>query len=120
MGSLKGRGNQYIQLVKVLYCKFPTDGKVLPAFPLEVERELNPGLRGGRREGYYWAPTHGREQEQLELFVAPTRGGEEMWQTSRDVLPHLKWVLRQLYPIIQPNHIFIELNLYGRECYVHN
>ena len=31
-----GRGNQYIQLVKVLYCKLPTNGKVLPAFPLEV------------------------------------------------------------------------------------
>ena len=36
-GSKKGRGNQYIQLVKVLYCKLPTNGKQLPAFPLEVE-----------------------------------------------------------------------------------
>ena len=36
MGSLMGRGNQYIQLVKVLYCKLPTKGKQLPAFPLEV------------------------------------------------------------------------------------
>ena len=27
-------------------------------------------------------------------------GGDELWQTSRDVLPHLEWVLRQLYPII--------------------
>ena len=35
-GSWKGRGNQYIQLVKVLYCKLPTNGKQLPAFPLEV------------------------------------------------------------------------------------
>ena len=33
--SWKGRGNQYIQLVKVLYCKLPTKGKQLPAFPLE-------------------------------------------------------------------------------------
>ena len=30
-GSWKGRGNQY----KVLYCKLPTNGKQLPAFPLE-------------------------------------------------------------------------------------
>ena len=30
------RGNQYIQLVKVLYCKLQTNGKQLPAFPLEV------------------------------------------------------------------------------------
>ena len=36
-GSWKGIGNQYIQLVKVLYCKLPTNGKQLPAFPLEVE-----------------------------------------------------------------------------------
>ena len=35
-GSLKGKGNQYIQLVKVLYCKLPTNGKHLPAFPLEA------------------------------------------------------------------------------------
>ena len=36
-GSWKGRGNQYIQLVKVLYCKLPTNSKQLSAFPLEVE-----------------------------------------------------------------------------------
>ena len=35
-GNWKGRGNQYIQLVKVLYCKLPTNGKQLPAFPLEA------------------------------------------------------------------------------------
>ena len=34
-GSWKGRGNQYIQFVRVLYCKLPTDGKQLLAFPLE-------------------------------------------------------------------------------------
>ena len=36
MGSWKGRGNQYIQFVRVLYCKLPTNGKQLPAFPLEA------------------------------------------------------------------------------------
>ena len=34
-GSWKGRENQYIQFVRVLYCKLPTNGKQLPAFPLE-------------------------------------------------------------------------------------
>ena len=34
--SWKGRGNQYIQLVKVLYCKLPTNSNKLLAFPLEV------------------------------------------------------------------------------------
>ena len=35
-GSWKGRGNQYIQFVRVLYCKLPTNGKQLPAFPIEA------------------------------------------------------------------------------------
>ena len=35
MGSWKGRGPQYIQLVKVLYGKLPINGKQQPAFPLE-------------------------------------------------------------------------------------
>ena len=44
MGSFMGSRNQYIQLVKVLYCKLPTHGKELPAFPLEVRpgTELRP------------------------------------------------------------------------------
>ena len=36
MGSWEGRGNQYIQLVKLLYCKLPINGKQLPAFLLQV------------------------------------------------------------------------------------
>ena len=36
MGSWKGRGNQYIQFVRVLYCKLLTNSKQLPAFPLEA------------------------------------------------------------------------------------
>ena len=35
-GSWKGRGNQNIQFVRVLYCKLLTNGKQLPAFPLEA------------------------------------------------------------------------------------
>ena len=35
-GSWKGRGNQYIQFVRDLHCKLPTNGKQLPAFPLEA------------------------------------------------------------------------------------
>ena len=33
-GSFVGRGNQYLQLVKVLYCKLPIIGKQLRTFPL--------------------------------------------------------------------------------------
>ena len=42
MGSLKGRGNQYIQFVRVLYCKLPTNGKQLPAFPHETVPGIEP------------------------------------------------------------------------------
>ena len=35
-GSWKGRRNQYIQFIRVLYCKLPTNGKQLPAFPPEA------------------------------------------------------------------------------------
>ena len=31
-GSFMGRGNQYTQLVKVLYCKLPAIGEKLPSF----------------------------------------------------------------------------------------
>ena len=47
MGSWKGRGNQYIQLVKVLYCKLLTNGKQLPAFPLEVGNRTPTSEVGG-------------------------------------------------------------------------
>ena len=54
-GSWKGRGNQYIQFARVVYCKLPTNGKQLPAFPLKPVTGTNPGLRGGRRECYHFA-----------------------------------------------------------------
>ena len=41
-GSWKGRGNQYIQFVRVLYCKLPTNGKQLPAFPLQAMTGIEP------------------------------------------------------------------------------
>ena len=36
-GNFVGRGNQNIQLFKVLYCKLLTIGKQLPTFPLKVQ-----------------------------------------------------------------------------------
>ena len=41
-GSWKGRGNQYIQFARALYCKLPTNGKQLPAFPLEAVPGIDP------------------------------------------------------------------------------
>ena len=50
-GSWKGRRNQYIQFVRVLYCKLPTNGKQLPAFPHEAvpgHRESKTNLCSGK------------------------------------------------------------------------
>ena len=41
-GCWKGRGNQYIQFVRVLYCKLSTNGNQLPAFPLEAVPGIEP------------------------------------------------------------------------------
>ena len=41
-GSWKGRGNQYIVFARVVYCKLPTNGKQLPAFPLKAITGIEP------------------------------------------------------------------------------
>ena len=41
-GSWKGRGNQYIQFARVVYCKLLTNGKQLPAFPLKAVTGIEP------------------------------------------------------------------------------
>ena len=41
-GSWKGRGNQYIEFARVVYCKLPTNGKQLPAFPLKAVTGIKP------------------------------------------------------------------------------
>ena len=41
-GSWKGKGNQYIEFARVLYCKLPTNGKQLPAFPLTAMMGIEP------------------------------------------------------------------------------
>ena len=48
MGSWKGRGNQYIEFARVVYCKLPTNGKQLLAFPLTAMMGIEP--RPQRRE----------------------------------------------------------------------
>ena len=68
MGSWKGRGNQYIEFTRVVYCKLPTNSKQLPAFPLEPVRGSIPGLRGGRRECYHSA-TVAPERDLLPILV---------------------------------------------------
>ena len=41
-GSWKGRGNQYIEFARVPYCKLPTNGKQLPAFPHKALTGIEP------------------------------------------------------------------------------
>ena len=47
-----GRGNQYLQLIKVLCYKLPTNGKQLPAFPIKIR--LGFELQSQRYEGAYF------------------------------------------------------------------
>ena len=42
MVSWKGRGNQYIQFARGVYCKLPTNGKQLPAFPPKAITGIEP------------------------------------------------------------------------------
>ena len=44
-GSWKGRGNQYIEFVRDLYCKLRTNAGQLPAFPLEAVSGTEPRPR---------------------------------------------------------------------------
>ena len=55
MGSWKGRGNQYIQFARVLYCKLPTNGKQLPAFPLKAMMGIEPRPQRWRQKCYHSA-----------------------------------------------------------------
>ena len=41
-GSWKGRGNQYTEFIRDVYCKLPTNGKQLPAFPFEAVAGIEP------------------------------------------------------------------------------
>ena len=52
-GSWKGRRNQYIKLVKVLYCKLLAKGN--PLSYLRSGRDSNSDLRGGRQVCYHCA-----------------------------------------------------------------
>ena len=78
MGSWKGRGNQYIEFARVVYCKLPTNGKQLPVFPLESVRGSNPGLRGGRRECY-----HSATVAPGELLGSAVSGSASFWISFR-------------------------------------
>ena len=69
MGSWKGRRNQYIEFVRDMYCKLPTNGKQLPAFPLEAVTGSNPGLRGGRRECYHSATMVPDDLKEIWIWI---------------------------------------------------
>ena len=53
-GSWKGRGNQYIEFARVVYCKLPTNGKQLPAFPLKAVTGIEPPTSEVGGESVTW------------------------------------------------------------------
>ena len=92
-GSWKGRGNQYIQFARVLYCKLPTNGKQLPAFPLKAMTGIKP------------------RPQRWEARVLPLshRGP---FKTVKD--NDLIWLqLRVLYKILGTNDLLLKMNKRG-------
>ena len=66
-GSLKGRGNQYIQFARVVYCKQLTNGKQLPAFPLKAITGIEP--RSQRWEARVLPLCHHGPESMNEVFL---------------------------------------------------
>ena len=69
MGSWKGRGNQYIEFARVLYCKLLTNGKQLPSFPHKALTGIEP--RPQRWEArvlplYHRGPSHSNKDFELK------------------------------------------------------
>ena len=82
MGSWKGRGNQYTEFARVLYCKLPTNSKQLPAFPHKALTVSNPGLRGGRPECYHSATVAPKGHKVSGRYPMDRR-----WSLNRDHFP---------------------------------
>ena len=67
MGSFMDKGNQYIQLVKVLYCKLPTLLQGGLGFePLTFE--VNNSLQGLDKEEPILSPSSGKASTLINLF----------------------------------------------------
>ena len=78
-GSWKGRGNQYIQFVRVLYCKLPTNVKQLPAFPLQAMPGTEPqpqrwtaGVLPLCRRGPPYVQLHTPVKSKVKLHFKPS------------------------------------------------
>ena len=56
--SFIGRGNQYIQLVKTLYCKLPTISEQLPTFEHDVQSFLLQASDVGCECVTLWSPLY--------------------------------------------------------------
>ena len=83
-GSWKGRENQYILFVRVLYCKLPTNGKQLPAFPLEAMPGIEP--RPQRWEARVLPLCHCDPKSNVKV------GDFTLHSTSKVVLGQVLWI----------------------------
>ena len=68
-GSWKGRENQYMEFVRVLFCKLPTNGKQLPAFPLEAM----PGTE----------PRPQRWEARVKICCKTVNNNDRIWMQNR-------------------------------------
>ena len=120
-GSWKGRGNQYIQLVKVLCCKLPTNGKQLPAFPLEAVpgTELRPqrweasvtdlGLYNDCKGSEADGPDKGNQTSPIPRRLAyqgpvSERSPSEHSESGK---PDTGWIINQEKSELKPTQVFL-------------
>ena len=91
--SWKGRGNQYIEFTRVVYCKLLTNGKQLPAFPLKAVTGIEP--RPQRWEARVLPLCHGsvvQHPASLTFLVWLNC----IWILRRDIQQHPVWRINWL------------------------
>ena len=86
-GSWNGRGNQYIEFARVVYCKLPTNGKQLPAFPLKAVTGIEPPTSevGGESVTTLppWPPRGGGDSGRSSYWGSCGRGRREVCSAKR-------------------------------------
>ena len=93
--SWKGRGNQYIQFARVLYCKLPSNDKQLPAFLSEAMTGIEP--RPQRWEARVLPLSH----------RGPCHISRDMATNKMAFHPAMKWWL----PVYHLGHLWSSIKL---------
>ena len=107
-GSWNGRGNQYIQFVRVLYCKLLTNDKQLPAFPLEVVPGTEP--RSQRWEARVLPLCHRGSY----IYICMVHSFRDISEKLKVIATNYPWYIGAVaYPKIYPTPYMPVYGVYG-------